>query len=27
VEHCEADVLVLREIFGHLKAGVATIHR
>ena len=27
VEHCEADVLVLREIFGKLKAGVATIHR
>lgn len=27
VEHCEADVLVLREIFGHLKAGVSTIHR
>ena len=27
VEHCEADVLVLREIFGKLKAGVATVHR
>lgn len=27
VEHCEADVLVLREIFGKLKAGVSTIHR
>lgn len=27
VEHCEADVLVLREIFGKLKAGVTTIHR
>lgn len=27
VEHCEADVLVLREIFGRLKKGVTTIHR
>jgi DNA polymerase elongation subunit (family B) len=27
VRHCEADVLVLREIFDKLKAGVSTIHR
>lgn len=27
VRHCEADVLVLREIFAKLKAGVSTIHR
>ena len=27
VEHCEADVLVLREVFGHLKRNVVRIHR
>lgn len=27
VEHCEADVLVLRDVFNHLKPLVRTIHR
>jgi len=27
VEHCERDVLVLREVFGKLKAHVVNIHR
>lgn len=27
VEHCEADVLVLRSVFNHLKPLIRTIHR
>lgn len=27
VEHCDADVLVLRDVFPHLKRHVRTIHR
>lgn len=27
VEHCEADVLVLRSVFGHLKPLIRSIHR
>jgi uncharacterized protein YprB with RNaseH-like and TPR domain len=27
VEHCEADVLVLRAVFGHLKPLIRSIHR
>lgn len=26
-EHCQADVLVLRDVFDDLKAGIKTIHR
>jgi uncharacterized protein YprB with RNaseH-like and TPR domain len=27
VEHCDADVLVLRDVFPHLKRHVRTVHR
>lgn len=27
VEHCEADILVLREVFGKLKPHITNIHR
>lgn len=27
VEHCEADVLVLRDVFSHLKQHITVVHR